>query len=602
MANYDSNPITFDLINLSNNQPVIFQSTLNQINITLTNNTTGPVQITGGAAAYDIADYATNNWTCIYLQFAGVFSNEDVQSMTLSMDGWNPGQFTDDGVLVLALAPPEGTSISLPSGGQLTFSLNGAKPTSGSAGGATITFAYANIGGAGMNPGTDSIQIQIASASDAPNLPLQAAFQGLGVVTIGSEPTNTLQFAVINPMQTAVVPGGGASWGEATPTFTFSFVEGTDAGALSDQISSAALNVTDDQGNGWPNPSQNGSASWQLLVNSTPGYVIGTGDSSFVTLELSNLEVDALPGLTSMMITWSSIPGYSDGQIILPIVKVEPTSIDYFTVTIGGTAYQFTPTSSPSPLPIINQPAGPTDITFSYSANNCTFVIISNTAYSTLVVGGNSTVSDIPATIEYSTTYTFTAINYITGQQASLSIPVTVTPNLFALFPKQTIIMWSGDPNNPPAGWQLCTGGTMPDGVTPIPDLQDRFIVGIGPVLSNNQIGQTGGTISHSHSVSVAAGSLMEGSSTVDGSHAHTITFNTTMKVASGSSSHYMVMYGNSQTSSYASSTADAQYSENTDNDGVHGHTIPPSDANFPTSSVSALPPWYSLAFIIKVF
>ncbi len=45
-----------------------------------------------------------------------------------------------------------------------------------------------------------------------------------------------------------------------------------------------------------------------------------------------------------------------------------------------------------------------------------------------------------------------------------------------ALVPTGSIIMWSGDPSNLPAGWALCDGATIKSFVTP--DLRGRFIVG----------------------------------------------------------------------------------------------------------------------------
>jgi hypothetical protein len=82
--------------------------------------------------------------------------------------------------------------------------------------------------------------------------------------------------------------------------------------------------------------------------------------------------------------------------------------------------------------------------------------------------------------------------------------------NLNAYVPIGGIIMWSGAIGSIPAGWVLCqgqTGLTRSDGGGTInaPNLLDRFIVGAG---SNYAIGNVGGSVLHSHSVSVGAHSL----------------------------------------------------------------------------------------------
>lgn len=55
---------------------------------------------------------------------------------------------------------------------------------------------------------------------------------------------------------------------------------------------------------------------------------------------------------------------------------------------------------------------------------------------------------------------------------------------------KNIIAMWSGTLGNIPAGWQLC------DGTNETPDLNRRFVIGS---QGSYAIGATGGTGGHSH-------------------------------------------------------------------------------------------------------
>ncbi|MFH0912875.1 MAG: hypothetical protein V1884_01125 [Candidatus Omnitrophota bacterium] len=114
--------------------------------------------------------------------------------------------------------------------------------------------------------------------------------------------------------------------------------------------------------------------------------------------------------------------------------------------------------------------------------------------------------------------------------------------------PRGTIVMWSGTLATIPTGWALCNGtnGT--------PDLRDKFIYGTSAA---EEPGATGGATTHTHTVDIAS-------------------------FASSSNS-------SSTSTSLGGSPAAA----------THSHSIdPPSTA---TSSDSNLPPYYKLAFIMKL-
>lgn len=145
------------------------------------------------------------------------------------------------------------------------------------------------------------------------------------------------------------------------------------------------------------------------------------------------------------------------------------------------------------------------------------------------------------------------------------------------------IVMWSGAVGSIPSGWKICNGvGTISTGAS-VPDLRSRFIRGtdgttpgaIGTTGGSSTIpvnGVTGGTAltvnqipSHSHQVSY-------NSTTPDGLD------NTGFVNEPRGAQDYPGLY-NWETSSVGGSQA-------------HTHSV--------AISVSSLPPYYSLAFIIK--
>jgi len=68
--------------------------------------------------------------------------------------------------------------------------------------------------------------------------------------------------------------------------------------------------------------------------------------------------------------------------------------------------------------------------------------------------------------------------------------------NVVPTVPLGTIIMWSGDETDIPAGWRLCNENTnlVVNGVTlHIPDLTGRFVVGSDSANSEYAVGKTGG-------------------------------------------------------------------------------------------------------------
>lgn len=199
--------------------------------------------------------------------------------------------------------------------------------------------------------------------------------------------------------------------------------------------------------------------------------------------------------------------------------------------------------------------------------------------------------------------------------------PVTVTPavlnalpaNLSAIIaeliahvvPMGVINAWSGSIGSIPVGWALCNGQTISGfGVTP--DLRDRFIVGAG---NSYAVGVTGGAASVT---SGAAGGHDHGGTTVDTvltvsqipAHSHR------PWVSNGGPSDDQNPFGINSNQAIAGNSDNTrayrqnnglgeQLSENTGGGAGHNHPLT-AEANH-SHSVANLPPYYALAYIIKV-
>lgn len=133
--------------------------------------------------------------------------------------------------------------------------------------------------------------------------------------------------------------------------------------------------------------------------------------------------------------------------------------------------------------------------------------------------------------------------------------------------PSGGIIAWSGSIASIPSGWALC------DGNNGTPDLRNRFIVGAGDTYS---VDGTGGSTSHDHGGSTADHTL-----TVDEIPSHTHTEVRNGGTQAGGSGGGNVL--NDPTTTDTGSTG---------GDGAHSHDI---------SSADHLPPYYALAYIMKL-
>ncbi len=183
------------------------------------------------------------------------------------------------------------------------------------------------------------------------------------------------------------------------------------------------------------------------------------------------------------------------------------------------------------------------------------------------------------------------------------------------------ILMWAGTEAQIPEGWQLCNGqGTTRDGI-PVPNLLNRMIIGAGADYSHGRTGgatqaTTSSSGSHSHAITVNAA----------GAHSHTVTVNpTTLSISQmPSHSHHQVnnmmhydygtwdqpytsggnVYHGDETSNKTRSTGGSgshTHTASCSTTGNHTHTASCVTSGVHTHTVSTLPPYYALAYIIKL-
>lgn len=191
----------------------------------------------------------------------------------------------------------------------------------------------------------------------------------------------------------------------------------------------------------------------------------------------------------------------------------------------------------------------------------------------------------------------------IASLQTGQSDLVTQIAN-FSAIPIGCIVLWSGSVNSVPSGWRLC------DGTNGTPDLRDRFVIGArsdsGGTATTFVTGadtKTGGTkdaavISHVHPVSSSATVTSD-----TDSWSGTIAASDSGLYGSGS---FYNSGGNGSTFSdnVYSSTNNENRNVSINHTYTHTHTVGVTTtiSSVGVSGTNAnLPPYYSLAYIMKV-
>lgn len=177
-----------------------------------------------------------------------------------------------------------------------------------------------------------------------------------------------------------------------------------------------------------------------------------------------------------------------------------------------------------------------------------------------------------------------------------------------ARMPTGGIIMWSGSIASIPSGWNLC------DGTNGTPDLRDRFVVGAG---STYAVAATGGSASsttssngaHTHTGSTGSTALTTeqlpshthtGTTDDGGAHSHTFSaaqVSGQLNTQAGGGSSAVI-----QTTGNTSQAPDHTHTFTSDaTGGGEGHTHSISSDGDHTHTVATLPPYYALAYIMKL-
>lgn len=175
------------------------------------------------------------------------------------------------------------------------------------------------------------------------------------------------------------------------------------------------------------------------------------------------------------------------------------------------------------------------------------------------------------------------------------------------LVPKRVVMAFAGTEEQVPVGWALCDGRTV-DGFGAVPDLRGKFIIAASTQYA---AGTSGGATSvatsvngsHSHTTQEVALSLNQMPA-----HAHKLWVQGGSGDGSGTTNRFetaaqdIVIAGENDTGAtkkyLQSNSASKQLVENTGAGQGHSHGV--NSAGDHTHSVAVLPPYYSLAYIIK--
>ena len=174
---------------------------------------------------------------------------------------------------------------------------------------------------------------------------------------------------------------------------------------------------------------------------------------------------------------------------------------------------------------------------------------------------------------------------------ADNSTKIATTEFVHNLLPRGVILMWSGA--NVPTGWALCNGtnGT--------PDLRGRFIIGAS---DNYALSSTGGATASTVATQAAgahnhSGSTQNHALTVNEmpSHTHSSQYDTRTPGSIDFINSYSEIAGVGSAWTYPTTAAGGNqgHAHGISTDGDHAHAIPP---------ISIVPPYYALAYIMKVF
>ncbi|MCA6363463.1 MAG: hypothetical protein IM638_10530 [Bacteroidetes bacterium] len=331
-AQSDGDPVELELVNLSNQLPIVYVGITASLQLTLTNNTGSDVSLISGSGASTL--------TIVMPQF---YTADEINAMTVTNTNW---QFTAQGnsqSIILAWigennynwAQQESLIIEIDN-----CTSNGNKSVQQM----VVYFTGFNV------PGFPYMEQTVLTLQDQP-VPgnatlsdvLQVTLDNQGTVyvsTAGDPIENTLILNFKNT-GTSDLFSGNNPW-TTSPQVIVSFVYGRTAGAIAPADAGSnpgsAWNINGGvyaaQGNKWQiqNPQSGGinpSPQWQLTPLTTGTGIIGTGNQANISFDFSEIISQTPVGHTQMYVQFSNFPKndstlYNDELFVIDIVKLDP--------------------------------------------------------------------------------------------------------------------------------------------------------------------------------------------------------------------------------------------------------------------------------------
>lgn len=419
---------------------LVYLDTANEATLKLTN-------LSGAPIAVSTASFR------IVLSLSTLYANPaDQGAVSISAAGWN-AQFVSGQFPQWELRPA--SDVQWQEGTALSFAIANLTPTvdAGSYNISVTIYGYITM------PYYVTLPVDVAVPNSGPaDLTGTFAVDVTPTVVYGTKSQlqiidNTLEVTFMNTDPN--IPLVSEPWTNP-PQFTISFVysDTPRSFALTTPSNASAFEVGIARGGGWQAPIKvdgpNGP-KWLLQPDPQNQSVLGTGEEAFIAFSIANIVTEAAPGPTQMYVEWNSVPGYQDDNLSVVLYKqYRPIKINYFdinqeTFKPGEQAY------------------------LSWSVDNAMLVELSGVGEVPPEASGYA------VTLWDSTTFVLTAIDPLTGSIETATVSATVAPAIMreAIIPG-TILMWYGDPNEKPGGFDICNGdkGT--------PDLRDHFILGAG--------------------------------------------------------------------------------------------------------------------------
>jgi hypothetical protein len=219
--------------------------------------------------------------------------------------------------------------------------------------------------------------------------------------------------------------------------------------------------------------------------------------------------------------------------------------------------------------------------------------------FSATIAGSTTVVSGIRA---------FDSVNPAVGRGIWLAVQgadvfgvgMIGAPAVAASIPSGLIAMWKGSIASIPAGWALCNGSNG------TPDLRDKFVVGADADVGGVAKSTVAGAAAQAGGASNVTSGAEAGHTHATPAHKHLLPFSVGSGAIRWSSSQGNNPYGaaGAQTrDNYLTATTGGSTSIGygyTDDGSANG--LPSTGAGTShTHSVATLPPWYALAFIMKL-